>query len=157
MGGFMDSLFGGSQTHVDWKQLERLMDMSLKAGRYDDVGIFSGTKWTEGPNGKWTRERTLAPGMEQGLSRLMGRASGGMGMGMPQGMHQLMGAAMQNQADRRGMPMTPYQPPPPPMQGPPPEYQPPPGGPSQGRPPQGSYPPGIPGGGFNPGHGQMQR
>jgi hypothetical protein len=105
--GILRKLFGGSISggEVDWDELRKMMSYSAKLNRYDDTGLFSGSKWTENPDGSWAREQTINPALQGGLDRIMGRASGGMGdpYSAPSQFSQLLDAKMANQMQRHGI------------------------------------------------------
>ena len=143
---------GGQQAKPDWGQIEKLMKLETELNRTNRQGIFGGWDWTENPDGSWTQNQNLAPGMQAGADRLMNRAVGGEGMGnyqSPVQFSQMLDAAMANQMERRGMTpgyqtpeqagygpssasQRPQQGPPPPQAGPPQQLpQPPPQGPPQ--------------------------
>jgi hypothetical protein len=100
-------LFGGSISggEVDWDELRKMMSYSAMLNRYDDTGLFSGSKWTENEDGSWAREQTINPALEGALERIMGRASGGMGdpYSAPSQFSQMLDAKMANQMQRHGI------------------------------------------------------
>lgn len=104
--GVFDFLFGGKAQKVDWKQLERLMQLSTELNRYNTEGIFGGSEWTEGPDGRWTQSRTLAPGMQEGVDRMIQKFGGGemsQALRTPDQFKSLLDAKMANQMQRHGL------------------------------------------------------
>jgi len=107
--GLLDSLFGnlfgggGKQASPDWGQIEKLMKLETELNRTNRQGIFGGWDWSENPDGTWTQNQNLAPGMQPGADRLMARAAGGQGFGnyqQPEQMSQMLDALMATQMDR---------------------------------------------------------
>ena len=106
MGGLFGSSGGGAQ--IDWGQLERIMDLQSRLNRFNDVGIFGGTKWQEGADGQWTRTQEVHPGLQEGIAGLMARASSPMDPSqyqsrIPDQFSSLMDAKMANQMQRHGI------------------------------------------------------
>ena len=105
--GILRDLFGGkvSGGKIDWDDLRKMMDYQADLNRFDNIGLFSGSEWSEGPDGKWTRQQTVNPALQAGLDRIMGRASNGMGdpYSAPSQFSQLLDAKMANQFQRHGL------------------------------------------------------
>ena len=154
MGSLLGGMMGGKgkAQQVDWKQLEKMMDYSAKLNRFNDVGLFGGTEWTENPDGTWKREHVIDEGLQPGKQALIDRFGSGAAPDTQQyqspwqaQMDQIMQAKLANQGARHNVDALPQQPPqagPPPGAGGPPPGQ---GGPPPGQggpPPQAGPPPG---------------
>ena len=110
IGDAMGFLFGGAAgggkaNKPDWDAIMRLMELEQELNRTNRQGIFGGWNWEEGPDGTWTQQQTLAPGMQQGADRLMARSQG---QGFdpytsPDQFSQLLDAKMANQMGRHGI------------------------------------------------------
>lgn len=102
-GGLMGG--GGQSQSVDWEQLAKIMKMSADMNRFNDVGVFGGTEWTEGADGKYTRQHIIPDALQGGVDNLMNRASNGFGerYSAPQQFSQLLDAKMANQMQRSGI------------------------------------------------------
>ena len=152
MGSLLGGMMGGKgkAQQVDWKQLEKMMDYSAKLNRFNDVGLFGGTEWTENPDGTWKREHVIDEGLQPGKQALIDRFGSGAAPDTQQyqspwqaQMDQIMQAKLANQGARHNVDALPQQPPqggPPPGGPPPGQGGPPPG--QGGPPPQAGPPPG---------------
>ena len=106
----MGALFGGSSggkgtsNQADWGQIERLMDLEMRANRFDDTGIFQGTSWQEGDDGKWQRTTAVNEALQPGIEAMMNRMSNPQDQyAMPDQMSQMLDAKMANQMGRQGL------------------------------------------------------
>lgn len=163
MSWFSDFLFG-KQGKIDYKTLEKIMQLDAQYNRTDRQGIFTSHNWAEDPEtGQWTQTTTMNEDMQPAYSRFVDRMQGA---GMepyqsPDQFSSLLDAKMANQmerhgilneqtrpnlaqqnygtraGDRSGRMASVWAPPPPPNQGPPPDQGPPPSG---GQPPQNMNP-----------------
>jgi len=158
--GIMDFLFG-SKGKIDWKELQKMVELQAETNRTNRQGIFTGWEWDED---KQTQTQTIDPRFQGAVDRL------GFNAGKPADPYKspsqfstMLDAKMANQMNRQGLDTSQYQQadrsfqpsaeregrfaqaylPPAPEEGPP---QPPPGaGPGPrppGRPPGGGMPPG---------------
>ena len=163
----MGALFGGSMggkgksQQADWGQIEKLMDMQMRANRFDDTGLFQGTQWEESDDGSWQRTTSANAALQPGIEAMMNRMSNPTDpYQQPAQMSQMLDAKMANQMGRQNLLQPGAEPQPQtgfgdpsaqqPGRGPAQEWNP---GPGQQTPPQGGPPPQPPPGPQGPPQG----
>jgi hypothetical protein len=94
-------LFGGKQKKVNWKEMQKLMDMNLKANRTGSSGPFGSWEWSaDGKNQVFKANAAMEPG----IARVMQRASAQPNdYKSPTQFGQMLDAAMAHQMSRQGI------------------------------------------------------
>ena len=100
MSGIMDFLFG-SKGKIDWKELQKMVELQAETNRTDRMGAFTGWSWDED---KKVQTQTINPAFQGAVERL------GFNAGKPQDPYtspsqfsQMLDAKMANQMDRQGL------------------------------------------------------
>lgn len=116
-------LFSSKAKKVNWKEMEKMMQMQLEANRTNLHGLFGNWDWVSAPGaggaaageggtggggaGSHTQQFTLDPKLLAAKQRLMDRASTGVGMEdykSPPQFAQMLDAAMAHNMARQGIP-----------------------------------------------------